>query len=178
RIPFRYLCAAGGKRTMHRTGGFMSKSVRTTLALVAGLALCSAVALAQGSSNSSDKSKTKSKGNSTEQHSRLSKVAFWRHKGGDNNSKPSQPKHAQVKPASAKQPQPKQAAPKHENKQPKNAVAKNQSKPAKHEQDEQLAKEAGAVQIGEKAGSEETSCQGPSLGEAATCEAEIEGREE
>jgi len=86
----------------------MSKAIRTILCLVVSLVLCSAMTMAQAGGNDAEKDKNK------EQHSRLAKVAFWRHhQDGDKNAKqakatqpPSQQAHAktaQVKPVSAKQ---------------------------------------------------------------------------
>ena len=85
----------------------MSKAIRTALSLVVSLVLFSALTMAQAGGNA-DKGKNK------EHHSRLAKVAFWRHhKDADKNAKPAQgtpapskqaqAKTAQVKPVSAKQ---------------------------------------------------------------------------
>jgi RNA polymerase primary sigma factor len=74
--------------------------------------LLTAVAIAQAGANNTDNTKTKS----TEHHSKLSKVAFWRHHNDANKnakqdaakpatSEHAQPKAAQVKPAAAKQSQ-------------------------------------------------------------------------
>ena len=86
----------------------MSKAIRTTLSLVVGLVLLSALTMAQPGGSIADKDKNK------EHHSRLTKFAFWRHhKGVDKNAKQSQAtqtpskqaqtKTAQIKPASTKQ---------------------------------------------------------------------------
>ena len=86
----------------------MSKAIRTTLSLVVSLVLFSALTMAQPGGNNADKDKN------TEHHSRLSKLAFWRHhKGTDKSakraqatqvpSKQAQAKTAQLKPASTKQ---------------------------------------------------------------------------
>ena len=86
----------------------MSKAIRTILSLLVSLVLFSALAMAQPGGNNADKDKNK------EHHSRLSKLAFWRHhKDADKNakqahatqtpSKPAQAKAAQIKPASTKQ---------------------------------------------------------------------------
>jgi hypothetical protein len=83
----------------------MNQLRRTTQWLVAGMVLAGAVTIAQAETNKSDKT-------SVEHHSKMSKVAFWRHhndasKNAKQNakaaqSKPAQPKQAQVKPTSAK----------------------------------------------------------------------------
>ena len=86
----------------------MRKAIRTTLSLVVSLVLFSALTMAQAGGNNSEKDKNK------EQHSRLAKVAFWRHhQNAEKNakrapatqvsSKQAQAKTAQLKPASAKQ---------------------------------------------------------------------------
>ena len=86
----------------------MSKAIRTTLNLVVSLMLFSALTMAQPGGNNADKNKNK------EHHSRLSKLAFWRHhKDADKNakqaqttqapSKQAQAKAAQIKPTSTKQ---------------------------------------------------------------------------
>jgi hypothetical protein len=76
----------------------MSKAVRTTLSLVVSLVLFSALTLAQTGGNNADKDK-----NNKGHHSRLTKVAFWRHhKDTDKNAKPAQATQAPSKPAQAK----------------------------------------------------------------------------
>ncbi len=86
----------------------MSKAMRTILNLVVSLLLFSAMTMAQAGGNNAEENKNK------EQHSRLSKVALWRHhQDTDKNakraqdtkepSKQAQAKTAQLKPASAKQ---------------------------------------------------------------------------
>jgi hypothetical protein len=86
----------------------MSKAIRTTLNLVVSLMLFSALTMAQPGGNNADKDRNK------EHHSRISKLAFWRHhKDADKNakqaqatqvpSKQAQTKTAQIKPASTKQ---------------------------------------------------------------------------
>jgi Ni/Co efflux regulator RcnB len=91
-----------------KPGGFMSKAIRITLSLVFSLMLLSALTMAQTGGNNAEKDKNK------EHHSRLAKVAFWRHHNdADKNAKPAQAaqapskqaqaKPAQVKPVSAKQ---------------------------------------------------------------------------
>src|ERR1700758_4058807 len=90
-----------------KPGGFMSKAIRTTLSLVVSLVLFSTLTMAQAGGNNTNKDKNK------EHHSRLAKVAFWRHKDAGKNakqaqatptpSKPAQAKTAQVKSASTKQ---------------------------------------------------------------------------
>lgn len=93
----------------------MNQAFRTTQKLVVSALLLSAVAMAQAGSNNSDNSK------STEHHSKLSKIAFWRHhKDANKNakqdaaqpatSKQAQPQAAQAKPAAAKQSQPSKSA--------------------------------------------------------------------
>lgn len=106
----------------------MSKAIRTTLSLVVSLVLFSALTMAQAGGNHADKDKNK------EHHSRLAKVAFWRHhKHADKNakqaqatqapSKQAQAKTAQIKPASTKE-----AAGKKDQKQEQHAS--NMSKPS------------------------------------------------
>ncbi|PYV94695.1 MAG: hypothetical protein DMG89_24435 [Acidobacteria bacterium] len=106
----------------------MSKAIRTTLSLVVNLVLFSTLTMAHAGGNNADKDKT------AKHHSRLAKLAFWRHhKDADKNAKqarvrqaPSrqaQPKTAQIKPASAKQ-----AASKGDQKQTQ--YAGNKSKPS------------------------------------------------
>ena len=86
----------------------MRKAIRTMLSLVVSLVLLSTMTMAQAGGNNAEKDKN------NEHHSRLAKVAFWRHhKDADKNAKPAQAtqapskqapaKTAQVKPASAKQ---------------------------------------------------------------------------
>ena len=91
----------------------MTKAIRTILSSLVSLMLFSALTMAQAGGNNADKDKN------TEHHSRLAKVAFWRHhKDADTNakqaqatkapatqapSKQAQSKTAQIKPASAKQ---------------------------------------------------------------------------
>lgn len=82
----------------------MRKAIRTTLTLVISVVVLCALAMAKTSGNNADKDKNKS------HHSRLSKIAFWRHhKDADKKAKPqtqskhTQTKTAQVKPVSAKQ---------------------------------------------------------------------------
>jgi hypothetical protein len=90
-----------------KPGGFMSKAIRTALSLVVSLVLFSALATAQTGGNNANKDKNK------EHHSRLAKVAFWRHhKDADKNAKHAQAaqapykqaqgKTARIKPASTK----------------------------------------------------------------------------
>jgi hypothetical protein len=106
----------------------MSKAIRTTLSLVLSLTLFSALAMAQAGGNHADKDRNK------KHHSRLAKLAFWRHHKDANKSakqtqatqapsKPAQAKTAQIKPASAKQ-----AAGKTDQKQDQHAS--NMSKPS------------------------------------------------
>jgi len=86
----------------------MNQAFRTAQRLVVSALLLTAVAIAQAGANNTDNTK------STEHHSKLSKVAFWRHHNDANKNakqdaaKPTtsehgQPKAAQVKPAAAKQ---------------------------------------------------------------------------
>lgn len=83
----------------------MSKAIRTTLSLVVCLVLTSAMTMAQAGANNTEKDKNK------EHHSRLAKVAFWRHhKDADKNAKPATAtpapsKHAQAKTAPGKKDQ-------------------------------------------------------------------------
>jgi hypothetical protein len=106
----------------------MSKAIRSALSFAVSLVLFSALTMAQAGGNSADKDKSK------QHHSRLAKVAFWRHhKDADKKTKhaqatqaPSeqaQAKTAQIKPASAKQ-----AAGKKDHKQDQHAS--NRSKPS------------------------------------------------
>jgi hypothetical protein len=109
---------------MPETGGFMSKTVRSTLSLGISLVLFSALALAQAGGNAG---KDKDKNNQAH-HSHLAKAAFWRHhKDTNKNAKPApisqagpqktqaKTAPAQVKPVSAKA-----------------ATSKNDQKPAQH----------------------------------------------
>ena len=76
----------------------MSKAIRTILSLVVSLVLLSALTMAQAGGNNADKDK-----NNKEHHSRLAKVAFWRHhKDADKNAKPGQATQAPSKPPQAK----------------------------------------------------------------------------
>ena len=86
----------------------MTKVTRATLCLLASLALFSTLTVAQPGGNNAQKD------TNSEHHSRLGKVAFWRHhKDNDKNtkqaaatkapSKQAQAKPAQVTPVSAKQ---------------------------------------------------------------------------
>ena len=88
----------------------MNHACRTTKSLVASALLLTAVATAQAGAKNTGTTK------STEHHSKLSKVAFWRHHNDANKnakqdaakpatSEHAQPKAAQVKPAAAKQSQ-------------------------------------------------------------------------
>lgn len=85
----------------------MSKAIRTALSFVVSLVLFSALTMAQAGGNNANKDKNK------EHHSRLAKVAFWRHhKDADKNAKHAQAaqapykqaqgKTARIKPASTK----------------------------------------------------------------------------
>ena len=75
----------------------MTKAVRTIVRLAVSLALFSGLALAQASGNQGKTDKNK------EHHSRLAKVAFWRHhKHSDKDAKQAQVKQAQSKQVHAK----------------------------------------------------------------------------
>ena len=128
----------------------MSKAVRTLLSLVASLVLFSAMTMAQAGGNNAERNKNK------EHHSRLAKVAFWRHhKDADKNTKGAQaaqapPKQAQattaqVKPASAKQaagkkdPKQEQHASNVSKPSDKKAPAANKTKPRQKAQDPKTA---------------------------------------
>ena len=75
----------------------MSKVIRIFLSLVVSLVLFSALTMGQPGGNNADKDKNK------EHHSRLSKLAFWRHHGdSDKSAKTVQAKQTQPKPAQAK----------------------------------------------------------------------------
>ena len=87
----------------------MSKTIRIILSLVVSLVLFTTLTMAQAGRNDADKNE-----NNKEHHSRISKLAFWRHhKDADKNakqahatqtpSKPAQAKAAQIKPTSTKQ---------------------------------------------------------------------------
>jgi hypothetical protein len=77
----------------------MSRAVKCALSLAISLMLFSAVALAQAGGNNG----AKEKGNNKEHHSRLAKIAFWRHHNhGNKNTKQAPVKQAQSKPAQAK----------------------------------------------------------------------------
>jgi hypothetical protein len=86
----------------------MCKVIRTTLSLVVSLVLFSALTMALAGRNNAEKGKNK------EHHSRLAKVAFWRHHKAAHKkakevqitqapSKQAQAKTAQIRPASTKQ---------------------------------------------------------------------------
>jgi outer membrane biosynthesis protein TonB len=80
----------------------MNKVIRTVLSLVVSVMLFGALTMAQTSANNADKDKNK------EHHSRLSKVAFWRHHNdADKKAKPVAAPQASPKPAQAKIVQPK-----------------------------------------------------------------------
>ena len=128
----------------------MSKAIRTILSLGVSLLLFSALTMAQTGRNNADKDKNK------EHHSRLGKVAFWRHhKDADKNAKPSQAaqspsaqaqvKPAQIKPVSAKQvagknsPKPEQHASNMSKPSVKKAHAANKTKPHQKAQDPKTA---------------------------------------
>ena len=106
----------------------MSKAIRTTLSLMVSLVMFSALTMAQAGGNNADKDKNK------EHHSRLAKVAFWRHhKDADKNAKPAQAmqapsKQAQAKPAQVKPVSAKQVGGKNSQKQ--ELHASNMSKPS------------------------------------------------
>jgi hypothetical protein len=86
----------------------MNHLPRMTQGLVVSVLLLGAVTIAQAGTSKSDKT-------SAEHHSKMSKVAFWRHHNDANNnvkqngkaakSKQAQTKKAEIKPVSAKQPQ-------------------------------------------------------------------------
>jgi hypothetical protein len=89
----------------------MSKSTKTMMCVAGSLLLLSALTMAQTAAKNSGQDKTKQQ---PQQHSRLSKAAFWRHhpnstKNATNakvtpaSSKQSKAKSAEVKPVSAKQ---------------------------------------------------------------------------
>ena len=114
----------------------MRKAIRTTLSLVVSLGLCGALTMAHAGGNNADKHK------STKRHSRLAKLAFWRHhKGIDKNaqhdhvtrtqSKQAHARTAQTKPMSAKQSDQKQTlrARKMSKPSPAKALAANKTKP-------------------------------------------------
>jgi hypothetical protein len=105
----------------------MSKAIRTILSLVVSVMLFSALTMAQSGGNNADKDK-----NNKEHHSRLAKVAFWRHhKDADKNVKQAQATPAPSKPARAKTSQvkpPKQAAGQKDQKQEQHTS--NMSKPS------------------------------------------------
>jgi len=111
----------------------MSRTTRTMLSLAASLMLLSAMTMAQAAAKNSAKDTGKDK----QQHSRLSKAAFWRHhKDSSKNAKPAkatpaaskQAKTAQVKPVSAKQVSGKPVTEKKDQKPQQHAS--NTSKPA------------------------------------------------
>lgn len=72
----------------------MSKSIRTMMCVAVSLLLLSAMTMSQTAAKNSEKDKAQ-----PQQHSRLSKAAFWRHHSNDSKNA----KNAQVKPASANQ---------------------------------------------------------------------------
>ena len=72
----------------------MSKAVRTILSLVVSMVLFNAVAMAHAGGEHIDKHKKENK----EHHSRLSKLAFWRHpKHTDTSLRTAQANHAAPK---------------------------------------------------------------------------------
>ena len=75
----------------------MSKAMGIMPSLVVSLVLFSALTMAQAGANSADRDKNE------EHHSRLAKVAFWRHhKNADKNAKQAQATQAPSKQAQAK----------------------------------------------------------------------------
>jgi outer membrane biosynthesis protein TonB len=106
----------------------MSKTIRTTVSIVVSLLLLSAMTMAQAAAKNSEKGQDKDK---TQQHSRLSKVAFWRHHSdADKNAKkaqaaPASPKQANAKTAQLKPVAAKQVA-------STQVVAKKDQKPEQH----------------------------------------------
>jgi len=80
----------------------MNQTFRTTQRLVVSALLLTAVAIAQAGANNTDNAE------STEHHSKLSKVAFWRHHNDANKNakqdaaKPATSEHAQPKAAQVK----------------------------------------------------------------------------
>jgi hypothetical protein len=77
----------------------MTKAVRTTLSLVVSLVLFGTGTLAHAGGNNIDKDQNKNK----EHHSRISKLAFWRHhRDSDKSPKTVQAKQAQPTPAQVK----------------------------------------------------------------------------
>ncbi len=128
----------------------MRKVIRTTLSLVVGLVLFSALTMAHTGGNNADKGKNE------QHHSRLAKVAFWRHhKDADKNakqahatqapSKQAQAKTAQIKPVSTKQTagqkdqKQEQHASNMSKPSAKKAPAANKTKPRQKAQDPQTA---------------------------------------
>src|SRR5579864_904930 len=106
-----------------KQGGLMSKTIRTTVSIVVSLLLLSAMTMAQAAAKNSEKSKDKDK---NQQHSRLSKVAFWRHHSdADKNAKKAQAAPTSPKQANAKTAQVKPVA-------AKQVVAKKDQKPEQH----------------------------------------------
>jgi hypothetical protein len=110
----------------------MRKAIRTILSLALGLLLFSALTMAQAGGKTTEKDKNQNK----QQHSRLGKVAFWRHhQDADKNTKstkatqaPSKQAHAQAKTAQAKPVPAKQIAGNKDQKQEQHAS--NVSKPS------------------------------------------------
>ena len=120
----------------------MSRTIGIMVSVVVSLLLLSTMTIAQAAAKNSENDKSK------QQHSRLSKVAFWRHhQDADKNSKkakttqasPKQAttKTAQVKPVAAKQvaekkdPKPEQHASKVTKPATKKAPAAKKTEPAK-----------------------------------------------
>jgi hypothetical protein len=79
----------------------MSKAIRATLSLAAGLVLVSALAMGQASGNTTKKATT-GKNTQAQQHSKLSKAAFWRHQKNNSNSKKTPAKGSSQKAATKK----------------------------------------------------------------------------
>ena len=71
----------------------MTRAARNTLTLMASLVLLSGLTMAQPSTNKADKNK------SSQHHSKLAKLAFWRHHKDAGNNAKAPSKHAQAKTA-------------------------------------------------------------------------------
>src|ERR1700726_3161657 len=87
---------------MPKTGGSMTKAIRTILTVIVTLALCSVLTMAQAAGNDKKTTtKTTTKTANQDHHSRLSKAAFWKH-NSDQNGKSAKAKKTPSKKAPAK----------------------------------------------------------------------------
>src|ERR1700730_10209607 len=84
---------------MPKTGGSMTKAIRTILTVIVTLALCSVLTMAQATGNDKKTTtKTTTKATNQDHHSRLSKAAFCKH-NSDQNAHAGKAKKTPLKPA-------------------------------------------------------------------------------